>query len=217
MCSRTLCSSASLLVVLLVTVAGANADTMVNLNDFFFFPGDPVVISPDGSMATIGELAGVSPIVLVNDPGFGDPEVIFAEIGGIPQTLFFDFMFDEFLLNDDEFGAFVVDSSTGLSVGPAFEFFAQDSLSGTVGFDLSSLIGGPSLGLQFQLTSNLGDVSTESTVEVSNVRLVPQAVLPTPEPSTTLTWLIALGVGCSFALFRRRYPWRSFMTMSPGR
>ena len=44
------------LFILSIAVGRTHADTMVDLNDFFFFfPGDPVIVSPAGSMATIGE------------------------------------------------------------------------------------------------------------------------------------------------------------------
>ena len=67
----------------------------INLNDFSFFLGDPVTIAPDGSSATIGELDGVSPVLLFNDPGAPidpNPEVI---IAGPGVSLIFDYNFVE--------------------------------------------------------------------------------------------------------------------------
>jgi len=174
----------------------AHADISINLNDFFFFPGDPVTISGDGSTATIGEDSFVSPIILSNDPGSGDPEVILAEIGGVGQILYFDWTFNEpGIFNDDEFGAFVMDS-TGWSAGDTFEFFTQDSGFGSVSFDLSSLASEPFIGLQFQLSALSGDWDYDSTVTVSNVKLT-----PVPIPGAAL--LACLGMG-TVSLLRKK-------------
>ena len=154
----------------------------IDLNDFFFFPGDPVTVVPDGSAATIGEDPFITPITLTNDPGLGDPEVI---VAGAGTNLYFDYYFFEGTSDIDEFGAFILDAATGLSIGPGFEFFIQDTSSGTVGFDLTSLVG-QTLGLQFQLLALFDDFDYLSTVEILNVRL--EVV---PEPNT----FILLGFG----------------------
>ena len=148
----------------------------INLNDFFFFAGDPVTIAPDGSSATIGELDGVSPVLLSNDPGLGDPQVIIAASG---VSLIFDYNFVEGSGSNDEFEAFILDS-TGASAGTGFEFFTQSTSSGTVSFDLSGLTGEPIIGLQFQLSALSGDADLNSIVTVSNVRLESPAVIPEP-------------------------------------
>jgi hypothetical protein len=145
---------------------------MIDLNDFFFFPGDPVTVLPDGSSALLEEDPDLSVVLLSNDPGLGDPQVI---LGGPGQILSFDFDFVEPgtpSTNNDEFGAFILDS-TGVSAGPAYEFFTTVTSSGTVSFDLSSLSTEPFLGLQFQLSSFPDDVDFDSTLTISNVEIVP--------------------------------------------
>ena len=177
-------------------VATAHAG-LINLNDFFADP--TVTVAVDGSSAVIEEDAFISPVLLANDPGLGDPEVI---IPGLAVSLAFDFSFDEPVGNDDEFGAFIVDEN-GNSAGPAFEFFTQDTSSGTVLFnDLSSLAGQATLGLQFQLTSDVNfdfvDLQT-SKVTVSNVK-----VDVIPEPGTVLLFAAGL-IGIAFVgLLRSR-------------
>ena len=136
---------------LVVPLSVVNA-TDINLNDFFFFPGDPVTIAPDGSSAEIEEdLSGFHPIVLMNNPTFGDPNVI---IPGLNVLLLFDYDFSEGTggNEDDQFGAFVIDTATNVSAGPAYEFFIEETGAGTVSFDLSGLVGSV-LGLQFELES----------------------------------------------------------------
>lgn len=161
---------------------------LIDLNDFFAVPVPGVTVSLDGSTATFVEDPVLGVALLSNDPGLGDPEVIF---GGVGQILSFDFDFiepTESPPNNDEFGAFIIDSSTGGSVGPAFEFFVQDTVSGTVSFDLSSL-SGMTLGLQFQLSSLPVplDESLSSTLTISNVELV-------PVPGAVLLGMIGLSV-----------------------
>jgi hypothetical protein len=184
----------SLSLIFIPSLAHANP---INLNDFFADP--TVTVSLDGSTATFAEDPFLTPVLLSNDPGLGDPQVILPEIGGIGQILFFDFDFVEPgapSINDDEFGAFIIDK-TGSSAGPAFEFFTDVTSSGTVSFDLSSL-SGPTyepLGLQFQLSALFGDVDLDSTLTISNVQLV-------PVPGAVL--LGSIGVGLVGWLRRRR-------------
>ena len=174
----------------------ASAD-LIDLNDFFKDP--TVTVSPDGSSADFTEDAFLIAVLLSNDPGLGDTEVIFAEIGGVGQILSFDFAFSEpFEIppNDDEFGAFIIDEF-GFSAGAPFEFFTQVTSSGTVSFDLSSL-SGTTLGMQFQLSSGFEDGSLTSALTVSNVELT-----PVPIPSAVL--LAGLGLGtAAFSMFRKK-------------
>jgi len=169
----------------------------LNLNDFFpVDPADPVTITPDGSSATIGEDPFFSPILLTNDPGAGHPTIIIPAPGRI---LAFEFDFDEpaGVGNDDEFGAFVLDGSTGSSIDPAFEFFAADTSSGTVEFDLSTLVG-ELLGMQFQLLAGPGDdpfASLTSTVTISNLRLVDPVAVPAPGSLVLLLGAALLAAG----------------------
>ena len=165
--------------------------TAIDLNDFFADP--TVTVAVDGSSAEFAEDPGFFSVLLSNDPGFDppDPPVLFA---GPDLQLIFNFEFDEALGEDDEFGAFVLDPATGLSFGPAFEFFTDATGSGEVAFDLSPLPPGLGLiGLQFQLSSLFADTGFLSTALVSNVRIV-------PEPGS----LLLFSAGFGTLLFRRR-------------
>lgn len=151
----------------------------IALSGFSFFSGDPVTIAADGSSATLGQAVDVDPIQLINDPFFGDPNVI---VPGPQVVLSFDYDFFEAAGEDDEFGAFVTDPDTGDSIGSAYEFFTQDTGTGTIAFDLSSLDGIADLGLLFQLAEGVSDTGIDSTVTISNLRIV-------PEPSSAIMWL----------------------------
>lgn len=149
----------------------------IDLNDFYADPS--VTIAADGSSALLVEDTAISPILLSNDPGLGDPNIILPDIN---SWLFFNYQFTEGLSDDDEFFAFVIDAITGASVGAGFEFVSQSRSSGTVSFNLSSLVG-QTLGLQFQLNSLVGDAGFDSSVMVSNVE-----IKTVPEPNSL--WLI---------------------------
>ena len=154
------------------------ATTPIELNATNFFADPTVTFAPDGSSAEITEDAGFSAVLVANDPGLGDPVVV---IAGTDVSLVFEYDFVEGGPgNVDEFGAFIVDSS-GFSAGAAFEIFRADSDSGTVSFDLSSLLSEPFIGVQFQLASLPGDLLFDSVVTISNLRLEsPGQVIPLP-------------------------------------
>ena len=178
--------------------------TPIDLNDFFADP--TVTVAPDGSSAVIAEDPGFFSVLLANDPGLGDPNVI---IAGPGILLVFEYDFEESLTNVDEFGAFVLDSS-GFSAGPAFEFFTEVESGATVSFDLSSLTGEPFIGLQFELNSIFGDSGVDSMVTIRNVRLEspdtppddPSGVIP--EPLTGALGLLGLSAVGMAASRRRR-------------
>ncbi len=172
----------------------AQAQLAIDLNDFE--PSLTVFIAPDGTSARMEEDGLFPPSILSNDPGFGDPVVILPEIGGIGQMLSFTFDFTEPSGNDDEFRATVLDGTTGVSVGPAFEFSSLMSDAGIVSFDLSPLAGF-TLGLLFELDSLGGDTKLDSTVVVSDVVLT-----NIPEPETYALCVSAALV--SFVVWRRR-------------
>lgn len=169
---------------------------LIDLHDFYSDP--TVTVSPawsPGLTATFTEDPLLTPVLLSNDPGLSDDEVIFAEIGGVGQILSFNFDFVEPAGNHDEFGAFVIDASTGLSAGAPFEFFVDYTDSGAVSFDLSSL-SGEILGLQFQLSAF--DFDLGSTLTISNVELN-----PVPVPGAVL--LAGLGlVTSAFGILRKK-------------
>lgn len=177
--------------LMVLPILPANA-TLIDLNDFFADP--TVTVSADGSSALIEEDPTFSPVLLQNDPGLGDPNVI---IPGPGIFLSFYYEFDEPFENEDEFGAFVIDATDGLSVGPAYEFFTRTDGTGSVSFDLTDLTG-KTLGLQFQLLALPSDGGFDSTVTVSNVTLA-----PVPEPATIL--LFGSGLFGLLGLGRKKF------------
>ena len=167
----------------------------LDFNDFYADPS--VTVATDGGAALMAEDAGLSFVLLANDPFFGDPTII---VPGLGTRLLFDYMFEEAAGQDDQFRAFVLDSATGLAP-PGFEFLTAQSGSGTVAFDLSGLVG-YTLGMQFELAALFGDSGVGSTVGLSGLRLEVPDSTSVPEPGTAsllgaafLAWLLA---------FRRR-------------
>jgi PEP-CTERM motif len=162
----------------------------INLNNFFADP--TVTVAPDGLSAVLTEDPVTGFVLLSNDPGLGDPNVI---LPGAGVSLAFDFAFAQGGLgNNDEFAAFIIDANTGSNVGTGFEFFTQETSTGTVSFALSALTG-HTLGLQFQLSALPGDRGLDSSATIAQVRLeTAPAVIPEPA-----TWLLLasglLGVG----------------------
>jgi hypothetical protein len=154
-----------LVCVLLIACCAAHA-TPMDLSSFF--ADGEVTFSSDGTVATFAESADHMETFLSGDPG-----VISAGPG---VWLQFDYVFTEGAgTNDDEFGAWIIDPVSGGSIGALYKFW-EDSSSGTFSFDLSSLPSTSPWGLQFQLSSLDGDLGTNSTLQISNVQLVPEPV-----------------------------------------
>lgn len=180
----------------LAPAAQAATTVLLDLNDFFADP--EVMVSVDGTTATLFESDSSSFVLLANDPGLGDPNIVLPSSG---TTLSFDYDFSELGSGaDDEFGAFLLDGTTGLSLGAPFEVFFNSSSSGTLSFSLDALVG-QTLGLQFQLGALFSDLSYESTVTVSNLRLT-TAMSVVPLPSAGLLLMGALFGAAAFG--RRR-------------
>lgn len=165
--------------------AQARAGT-IDLNDFYADPASAVSISADGSTATLYEDPASFSVLLSDDPGLGDPEVI---LGGAGVSLSFDYDFVQSAGEDDEFVAFLIDAATGGSLGAAYELTVGSSASGSVSWDLSSF-GTTTLGLQFQLNSLFGDTGYGSYATISNVETASAVV---PEPATLA--LVGVGIG----------------------
>jgi hypothetical protein len=165
--------------VFLAALSSSVHANSIDLNDFWADP--TVTIAADGASALLEESDSLGTAFLSNDPFLGDPEVILA---GPNVFLTFDYVFLENPLGDDEFGAWVIDPSTGLSLGAPLEFFLDTSGAGTISFDLTALTGMTGLGLQFQLSSLPGDADFNSSVEISNLRLETVPVVPVPAAAT---------------------------------
>jgi len=142
-------------------------------NDFF---ADPTVeVADDGRSAVLAEDLQFAYVILSNDPGLGDPEVV---LPGQSVWLTFDYSFNEATGNSDEFGAFLIDGDNGASIGEIYEFFIDGTGSGTVSWDLSSLAG-KTLGLQFELNAYDSEVGSTAIVRDVALQVVPiPAALP---------------------------------------
>src|SRR5262245_61343468 len=70
----------------------------LDFNDFYADPS--VTVAPDGSAALLAEDAGLSFVLLANDPFFGDPAII---VPGLGTRLLFDYAFYEAAGQDDQF------------------------------------------------------------------------------------------------------------------
>lgn len=179
----------SLIIVLVFTLEPllleVSADP-VNINQFKVIPveaADSVIIAADGSSVTIPENSDFISVILSNDPGSGDPRIIVAGEGVIIQ---FEYEFTEGDGEDDVFEAFII-GSNGPIAGENTEFLIDDTNSGTVVFDVSTSIGEPFIGLQFQLSSRfVSDSGTSSSVTISNLQINLTNVITTLNPGWNL-------------------------------
>jgi hypothetical protein len=163
-----------LVCVLLVACCVAHA-TMIDLRTFS--ADGEVTFYSDGTVATFAESKDHMETFLSDDPGMDDPEVIFAGPGVLLQ---FDYLFTDLSHNgDDGFSAWIIGPDGG-SIGAAYEFSLSYSGDGVVSFDLTDLtdlVGAEPLGVQFQLSSLNGtSPDYDSTLQISNVQLVPEPV-----------------------------------------
>ncbi len=150
---------------------------LIDLNDFISSPS--VSINPNGNSAILHQYPFSPFVFLEHNPVF-DPAQI---IPGKGVSLKFDFNFQSAPEADDEFGVFLLDQS-GVPLGTPFEFFAVDSIKGTLSFDLSSLPSNP-VGLVIILTDidSIGDIRG-SSVTISNVQIFSND--PTQRPISRL-------------------------------
>lgn len=145
----------------------------IDLNDFYADP--TVIVSLDGSSATLNEDENRIVVLLSNDPLFGDPGIV------VPSGLMwlrFSYDFVEGVANTDNFYAKVFDGGTGDII---HDFLIESSGLGPVAWNLQGL--SPTitvLGLEFQLNSY--DTVFDSTVNISDVQLE----YSVPEPGTLI-------------------------------
>lgn len=144
-------------------------EVAIDLNDFFADP--TVTVAPDGSSAVMAEDPGFSEVILENDPGLGDPDVISSGPG---VTLSVDYVFDEPTAdgNNDLFRIEVINGATGRVFDGPYVFTLIWSAAGTATFDLSDLDDRHLVGLRFRLVARDTDAGMTSTVAISNVKLI---------------------------------------------
>jgi hypothetical protein len=181
---------------LLLPAAASAMSTPIDLRLLFREPGAPITVAADGSSATLGENAESPTAVLSNIPGFGDPELISASAGA---QLLFDY---EYFGNVDAAAFSLLDGLTGASLN-GFSFFVQSPGTGTISWDLSSLIG-TTLGVAFELIPV--DEAFDSRVTISNVRIDRPDATSVDEPQTLALLLLggALLVGGTVRDRRKR-------------
>lgn len=176
----------------------------IDLRDFFFFPGDPVVLgstdgAASGSFAQISESPELGAVVVSDDPGLGDLVLINSAEGPV---LRFQYEFDS------ESPADCVDCDTLLatlfaavpndpSVGGPLDGFLGDvvittSGVGVVSFLLSSfnLAANEVFGLQFELLSF--DAGSGSSAVIRSLEVLDPATVKVPEPASVTLLLSGL-------------------------
>lgn len=163
--------------------ASVSYATIVPLDLRTFDAVGTVLVNEDGSSAILEEDLGSADVLLSSDFLLDG-----AIISGPIVSLIFEYDFNEATGESDEFSAFLIDVGTGEMIGHGYQFLVQDSGRGQVRFNLSTLIG-QTLGLQFQLSSLLGDSGLSSTARVTDPRLESELI---PEPATLV--LIAAGL-----------------------
>lgn len=155
-----------------------------------FYADSAVSVNAQGDSATLREDAFLPTVQLANDPFFGDPAIIVPAAGSM-LTLNFDFV--EGAGGNDQFGAVLFDSDNQNVLD---SFFADESASGLISFDLSAFVG-RNLGLRLELSSF--DFMFDSWVSVFDPRLETAAAVPAPNG---IFYLIATLL--YFTLFRGR-------------
>lgn len=165
----------------------------IDMNLLFHDPGAPITIAADGSSATFAEDPSVFAVFLSNVPGFGDPRLLTASPGA---RLAFEYDFAEAPGNTDLFHFSLLDGESGESLDP-FSLLLDASGSGSVFFDLSSLLGA-SLGLQFELIGL--DDKFDSLLTISGLRIETPVTTAVTEPGS----LALLALGCAAVLLLRR-------------
>jgi len=144
---------------------GSDNETSILFTHFRSDQG--VVISSASASATLTENSEYSSVSVVNDPGVGDEQVISPASG---KSLFFDYDFQKENDDQDEFGVFLVDVTSGSSLSESAEFFVQEAGANEASIDLSNYVD-TQIGVQFQLASLPGDAASGSSVVIKNIRI----------------------------------------------
>jgi hypothetical protein len=167
--------------LLLLTLSLPAFSTPINLHDFFADPS--VTVANDGLSALIKEDAMLPSVLLINDPSYGDPEVI---IAGNKSILTLDFDFTEGVFNNDELFVSLFDANTFTVLE---KLSSHESIVTSFIVDLSLYVG-MTLGFQIELKSfdNLFD----STVNISSLTLSTEQVNSIPEPHSLAIFCAAL-------------------------
>ena len=175
----------------------------IDLNEFFYFPDSPVTIAADGSSALLAEDPASASVILSNDPGLDDPELIVPGVGAI---LSFDYAFTLAAGGVDEFLAFLfdVDAERFDGDGNLLSLASWSCIvtcASSASIDLSAFTS-LTLGLEFQLSSiPPDDFDLGSTLWIGNLDLSQQPV-SVPEPPTLA--LFAAGIFAGWFARRRK-------------
>jgi hypothetical protein len=168
----------------------------IDLSNSGFFESDVNHIQYDehgNATLTEDEFSGVT--YLSNDPYLGDP--------GFNIELDFQFLSLDYIFytsGSDSFEVSLLDSNgnadyanyfhDGISSGPG-------NFSGNLTFDLISMgLIGSVIGLEFVLTSDVGDATFDAALVIENAEFITSDIVTVPEPSsiTILFFVLALSL-----------------------
>ena len=162
-------TTAQFLIMLILAANAAHAaETPLSFGNFFATQ-EEVSIHEDGSRADLSESTVIGVVILENDPGLGDSNIIEP---GLDTELRFDYQFYEFDGDNDLFFVVLFDTSAGPLTGEIESLELDSSGVGEGRFHLSHLEG-RQLGLSFELHElDPLNGSTGSSVSLFNLRLV---------------------------------------------